>query len=86
MALDRSVFLEIVKDAYSAYYTIFPAEEGECELPLAFRAEYLSGTAVPDGTELDSLGWFRPDDLPPLPRQGSVAAAVIGDWCASLRS
>ena len=40
MALDRSVFLEIVKDAYSAYYTIFPAEEGECELPLAFRAEY----------------------------------------------
>ena len=40
MAIDRSVFLEIVKDAYSAYYTIFPVEEGEEELPLAFRAEY----------------------------------------------
>lgn len=53
-------------------------------LMLAFRAEYLSGTAVPDGAELDSLGWFRPDDLPPLPRQGSVAAAIIGDWCVSL--
>ncbi len=38
MAIERSLFLEIVKDAYSAYYTIFPAEEGE--LPLAFRADY----------------------------------------------
>ena len=55
-------------------------------LMLAFRAEYLSGTATPDGSELDSLGWFRPDALPPLPRQGSVAAAVIRDWCASLRN
>ena len=54
-------------------------------LMLAFRADYLSGTAVPDGIELDSLGWFRPDELPPLPRQGSVAAAVIGSWCAELR-
>ena len=40
MAIDRSVFLEIVQDAYSAYYTILPAEEGQEELPLAFRAEY----------------------------------------------
>ena len=55
-------------------------------LMLAFRAEYLSGTAIPDGSELDSLGWFRPDALPPLPRQGSVAAAVIRDWCDSLRN
>ena len=40
MAIERSVFLEIVKDAYSAYYSIFPVEEGSEELPLAFRAEY----------------------------------------------
>ena len=40
MAIDRGVFLEIVKDAYSAYYTILPAEEVREELPLAFRAEY----------------------------------------------
>lgn len=40
MAIDRATFLEIVKDAYSAYYTIFPVEEGQEELPLAFRAEY----------------------------------------------
>ena len=41
MAIERSLFLEIVKDAYSAYYSIVPeAEAGE--LPLAFRADYKS--------------------------------------------
>ena len=40
MAIDRSLFLEVVKDAYSAYYTILPAEGDESGLPLAFRAEY----------------------------------------------
>ena len=41
MAIERSMFLEILKDAYSAYYTIFPVEEPG-ELPLVFRAEYCS--------------------------------------------
>ena len=40
MTIERDVFLEIVKDAYSAYYSILPVEEGEEELPLSFRAEY----------------------------------------------
>lgn len=41
MAIERSLFLEIVKDAYSAYYSIVPeAEAGD--LPLAFRADYKS--------------------------------------------
>ena len=39
MAIERTLFLEILKDAYSAYYSIVPAEE-EGELPLAFRADY----------------------------------------------
>ena len=41
MAIERSLFLDILKDAYSAYYTIVP-EEGAGELPLAFRADYRS--------------------------------------------
>ena len=41
MAIERSMFLEILKDAYSAYYTIFPVEDPE-EQPLCFRAEYCS--------------------------------------------
>ena len=40
MAIERSTFLEIVKDAYSAYYTLLPEEDVFPGLPLAFRAEY----------------------------------------------
>ncbi len=39
MAIERGTFLEVLKDAYSAYYTITP-EETEGELPLSFRAVY----------------------------------------------
>ncbi len=42
MSIERGLFLEILKDAYSAYYTIAPVEEGQEDLPLAFRAEYRS--------------------------------------------
>ncbi len=38
MAIERDTFIEVLKDAYSAYYTIKPAEE--TDLPLSFRAEY----------------------------------------------
>ena len=39
MAIERDTFLEVLKDAYSAYYTIIP-EEADGELPLSFRAVY----------------------------------------------
>ena len=38
MTLDRATFLEVLKDAYSAYYTL--VENVETELPLAFRGDY----------------------------------------------
>lgn len=41
MVIERDTFLEILKDAYSAYYTLIPAE-GEAGFPLSFRAEYKS--------------------------------------------
>lgn len=43
MAIERHLFEEIVRDAYSAYYSIVPAEETGCaELPLLFRGDYSS--------------------------------------------
>lgn len=46
MAIERSVFHEILKDSYSAYYNIIEPElpEGmeQEELPLLFRADYFS--------------------------------------------
>ncbi|MBQ1418831.1 MAG: hypothetical protein IIY95_05420, partial [Firmicutes bacterium] len=41
MAIERSLFLEIVKDAYSAYYSIVDDAQAP-DLPLAFRADYKS--------------------------------------------
>ena len=40
MAIPRDVFMEVLKDSYSAYYSI--DETAETELPLAFRATYQS--------------------------------------------
>lgn len=40
MSIERGVFLEVLKDSYSAYYTI--VENVETELPLVFRADYRS--------------------------------------------
>ena len=40
MALDRELFINIVKDAYSAYYTISEPSEEDVDLPMAFRAVY----------------------------------------------
>ncbi len=40
MAIPRSTFVEVLKDSYSAYYTI--VEDIDTELPLAFRADYVA--------------------------------------------
>ena len=40
MAINLSEFLDVLKDSYSAYYTI--VEDSACEYPLAFRADYAS--------------------------------------------
>ena len=41
MAIERLQFLEILKDAYTAYYNISSAEVPD-DVPLIFRAEYFS--------------------------------------------
>ena len=38
MAIERPYMLEVLKDSYSAYYTL--VENVETELPLAFRADF----------------------------------------------
>lgn len=41
MPMDRSEFLEVLRDSFSAYYDIVPAGAFE-DLPLAFKADYFS--------------------------------------------
>ena len=38
--MDRALFLEVLKDSYSAYYNIVPVTDEDA--PLAFRADYFS--------------------------------------------
>ena len=49
-------------------------------LMLGYYAEYESGEAVPDGEELETLGWFTADSLPEIPPHGSIARRLIDHW------
>lgn len=51
-------------------------------LMLGFRARYLAGDIVVDGKEIEQAGWYKAGALPDLPRQGSVARALIDSWVA----
>lgn len=50
-------------------------------LMLGFTAEYESGEAMPDGTELTSLEWFSVNHLPKIPERGSIARAILDMLC-----
>ena len=39
--MDRALFLDVLKDSYSAYYNIIE-DENLAELPMSFRADYFS--------------------------------------------
>jgi hypothetical protein len=41
VSVERTEFLEVLKNSYSAYYNIIP-QETETDLPLIFRADYSS--------------------------------------------
>ena len=47
---------------------------------VGFRAEYESGELKPDGEEVIESGWFGRDDLPEIPRKGSIARMMIDAW------
>jgi NAD+ diphosphatase len=53
----------------------FPAS-----LMLGFRARWASGEARPDGVEIGDARWFTRQNVPALPRNGSVAYRIISGW------
>lgn len=46
-------------------------------LMIGFTAEYKSGEIKPDGVEITHAAWFGREDLPPLPRYGSLSRKII---------
>ena len=54
-------------------------------LMLGFTAEYVSGTVDLADNELETADWFTADALPELPERGSIARAIIDDFCTEKR-
>jgi NAD+ diphosphatase len=50
---------------------------------IGFKADYLSGTIQPDENEIDDAKWFTKDDLPKLPREGSLSRFLIDSWLSN---
>jgi len=46
-------------------------------LMLGFTARYTGGTPIPDGTEIESAGWFTRENLPNIPSPGSIAYSIL---------
>ncbi len=46
-------------------------------LMVGFTAAYKSGEIKPDGVEITHAAWFGREDLPPLPRHGSLSRKII---------
>lgn len=51
-------------------------------LMVGFRARGCSAELRPDGIEILEAAWYGPDDMPPIPRRGSIARAMIDAWLA----
>lgn len=54
-----------------------------CGLMIGFKAEYAGGNIRLQRSELNKGGWFRRDELPPIPGKVSLARALIDDWLAT---
>lgn len=49
-------------------------------LMLGFRAEHRGGEIRVDGEEIQDARWWRVEELPRIPPQGSIARTLIDDW------
>ena len=47
------------------------------QLMIGFTADWESGELVPQKSEIDELKWFSKNDLPSIPKKGSVAYKLI---------
>lgn len=51
-----------------------------CGLMVGFTADYESGEITLQREELTQGGWFKRDNLPPIPDKASIARSLIEDW------
>ncbi len=51
-----------------------------CGLMIGFTADYAEGELRIQNEELRAAGWFRRDNLPPIPDKASISRWLIDDW------
>jgi len=51
-------------------------------LMVAFTADYVSGSLIPDPSEIETANWFLRSDLPTLPDPVSIARQLIDTACS----
>ncbi len=53
-------------------------------LMTAFTAEYESGDIKVDGIEIGHADWYSKDNLPQIPRKGSISRDLIDNWLENI--
>jgi NAD+ diphosphatase len=51
-------------------------------LMIGFTADYADGELRTEPAEIEDAGWYRPEELPTLPPEGTIARAMIEDFLA----
>ncbi|HOO62904.1 MAG TPA: NAD(+) diphosphatase [Synergistaceae bacterium] len=85
-AVKREIAEEIaisVKDIryYGSQHWPFPDS-----LMIGFVAQWKEGEISVDNEEIIAANWFYPEDLPALPRSGSIAYKMIEEWISRYQS
>ena len=75
----REIKEEVGLDAKNPRYLKSQAWPLPHALMLGFEAD-AEGEPVPDGVEISDARWFDADNLPHIPRSGTIARFLIDDW------
>jgi NAD+ diphosphatase len=75
----REIFEEVGLHAEPPKYIASQAWPFPHSLMLGFETT-ARGEPVPDGIEITDARWFTPDNLPHIPRHGTIARTLIDGW------
>ena len=76
-AVVREIREEVGIEVQNIRYITSQAWPFPDQLMLAFKAEYKSGEIIPQEDEIEEAKWFKKNDLPAIPKEGSVAWSLI---------
>ncbi len=79
-AVKREVFEEVGLEVDTIQYNGSQPWPFPHSMMIGFSANYLRGEIVIDHNELEDANWFSINDLPPLPRKGTIARHLIDKY------